>query len=203
MSTADLPSSVYRVLELLAGEPHVRHKAIPPDLQNALRIARSAGLIETEMTSWGELRGRAYDAYAGSLNVAYWLSASGKDCLALHHEQRADTNNREPATAAPGNAPKSEVSSAAEEWLPAAEAVRRIERAGHTRSLKWLTTDAPRCGIRIRERQLPGRHKVEVEWNSLAGYLLKSAPEEETDEEAIGARLAKERERKRRDCPLD
>jgi hypothetical protein len=91
-----------------------------------------------------------------------------------------------------------------EEWLPAAKAVERAERAGHRISLKWLTQDAPKHGVRLRPRQLPGRHKREVEWSSLAGYLLRQQrPEEEPDEEGISQRLRAAQEHKRQERSLD
>jgi hypothetical protein len=95
-----------------------------------------------------------------------------------------------------------------EEWLPASAAVERAEQSGHTITLKWLTRDAAKHGVKIRRRQLPGRHKVEAEWNSIAGYLLRPTrseeePDEESDEEAISSRLRKEAEQKRRERSLD
>src|SRR5262249_3389762 len=57
---------------------------------------------------------------------------------------------------------------AEEEWLPASEAVKWAEQSGHPISLKWLTHDARKHGVRIRPRQLPGSHKQEVDWASLA-----------------------------------
>jgi hypothetical protein len=93
---------------------------------------------------------------------------------------------------------------AAEEWLPATEAVDRVEKGGGSITLKWLTQDAAKHGVRTRPSQLPGRHKVEVEWNSLAGYLLRRASsEKEPDETTVGDRLREEEERKRRERPLD
>jgi hypothetical protein len=93
---------------------------------------------------------------------------------------------------------------AAEEWLPATEAVDWAEEAGHPITLKWVTKDASKCGVRTRPSQLPGRHKVEVEWNSLAGCLLRRAlSEKEPDETTMSASLREEQERKRRERPLD
>jgi hypothetical protein len=93
---------------------------------------------------------------------------------------------------------------AVEEWLPASAAVERAEQRGHAITLKWLTHDAAKHGVKIRPRELPGRHKVEVEWNSLAGHLLRPArSEEQSDEEAVSSRLREQAERKRRELPLD
>ena len=97
---------------------------------------------------------------------------------------------------------------AGEEWLPANKAVERAEHRGHAITLKWVTQDAGKHGVRTRPRQLPGRHRVEVEWNSLAGYLLRPTGSEEepggeSDEEAMSSRLRDEAERMRRERPLD
>ncbi|HTU92493.1 MAG TPA: hypothetical protein VMF69_20595 [Gemmataceae bacterium] len=92
----------------------------------------------------------------------------------------------------------------AEEWLPASAAVERAERCGHAITLKWLTQDACKHGVRIRPRQQPGRHKQEVEWASLAGYLLKRAlPEDDGGEEEISARIREAQEQRRRERFLD
>jgi hypothetical protein len=88
--------------------------------------------------------------------------------------------------------------------VPAAKAVERAERAGHPISLKWLTQDAPKHGILLRPKELPGRHKQEVQWASLAGYLLRENRfEEEPDEEGIRQRLRAAQERKRQERSLD
>jgi hypothetical protein len=93
---------------------------------------------------------------------------------------------------------------AKEEWLPASTAVERAERGGHPITLKWLTQDAAKHGVRIRPRQQPGRHKQEVEWSSLAGHLLKQAPpEDDLDDEEISARIGEAKEQKRRQHFLD
>jgi hypothetical protein len=92
---------------------------------------------------------------------------------------------------------------AEEEWLPASKAVEGAEQSGHRITLKWLTQDARKHGVRTRPRQLPGSHKREVEWASLAAYLLKQPrPENDADEETAD-RLRKAQEQKRRERPLD
>ena len=97
-----------------------------------------------------------------------------------------------------------EVESSPEEWVPAAKAVERAERAGHPISLKWLTQDAPKHGVLLRPKELPGRHKQEVHWASLAGYLLReNRIEKEADEEGIRQRLRAAQERKRQERSLD
>jgi hypothetical protein len=89
-----------------------------------------------------------------------------------------------------------------EEWLPASKAAERAEQSGHAITVKWLTKDAGKHGVKTRQRRLPGRHKKEVEWNSLAGHLLKQArPEEES--EAINHRIREAQEQKRKDRSLD
>jgi hypothetical protein len=90
------------------------------------------------------------------------------------------------------------------EWLPASRAVERAEYHGHHITLKWLTQDAHKHGVHIRPRQQRGRHKKEVEWRSLAGFLMKPAPsEKELDEEALSHRLSKARAQKRKECSLE
>jgi hypothetical protein len=92
---------------------------------------------------------------------------------------------------------------AEEEWLPASKAVVRAEQSGHPTTLKWLTQNARKYGVRIRPRQLPGRHKQEVEWASLAAWLLKRRrPENDADEETAD-RLREAQEQKRRERPFD
>jgi hypothetical protein len=91
------------------------------------------------------------------------------------------------------------------EWLPASAAVERAEKAGYSINLSWLTRDAAKHGIRTRPRQLEGRHRSEVEWDSLAGYLMKqkAKPDEESEEEAVSERLREAQERKQKERPLD
>jgi hypothetical protein len=109
-----------------------------------------------------------------------------------------------PARPASVDAPQSDGSIAAhEEWLPASKAVERAEQSGQRITLTWLTRDARKHGVRIRPRTLPGSHKQEVEWSSLAGVLLKHArPARESDDE-VASRLRAAQEEKRRQYPLD
>jgi hypothetical protein len=91
-----------------------------------------------------------------------------------------------------------------EEWIPAIAAVERAEQSGHPITLKWLTQDAPKHGVRVRPRQQPGRHKKEVEWNSLTPQLVKRTPRNiEQEDDGVHTRLHKAREQKRRECSLD
>jgi hypothetical protein len=93
---------------------------------------------------------------------------------------------------------------AEEEWLPASTAVEWAERSGHPITLKWLTQDAAKHGVRIRPRQISGNHKKEVEWSSLAGYLLKrELTEDELDDKEISERTREAQEQKRKERPLD
>jgi hypothetical protein len=57
-------------------------------------------------------------------------------------------------------------------WIPAERAVEEASKLNHDTQIKWLTQDAPKHGVRVRPRELPGRHKKEVEWGTLAAYLL-------------------------------
>jgi hypothetical protein len=99
-----------------------------------------------------------------------------------------------------------------EEWVPATVAVERAEKAGRSITLPWLSKSAAKCGVRTRPRKLKGRHQLEVEWNSLAGYLLsrdsrnQPAGEEtsgELSEEEIERRIAKANKAKRDRRSLD
>jgi hypothetical protein len=93
---------------------------------------------------------------------------------------------------------------AKEEWIPASKAVDRAEQSGHPITVTWLTRDAAKHGIRIRPSQQRGRHHKEVEWNSLAGYLLKRVrPEKESSEEEVAIRFREAQLRKRKARFLD
>jgi hypothetical protein len=100
--------------------------------------------------------------------------------------------------------------SAEEEWMPARKAVDWAEQKGFSITLKWLTQDSPKHGVRVRKPQQPGRHKKEVEINSLAQYLFKDgkllerAPlEEEDEQENVSRRIREAIEKKRRERSLD
>ncbi len=89
-----------------------------------------------------------------------------------------------------------------EEWVPALRAVERAEQSGHPITLKWLTQNSPKHGVRLRPCK-QGRHHKEVEWNSLAGHLLKQArPEKELDEKVIDGRIREAQEQKRKERSL-
>jgi hypothetical protein len=108
----------------------------------------------------------------------------------------------QPAPAAAGEA-LVEVASSPDEWVPASKAVERAERVGYAITLKWLTQDARKHGVRLRPKELPGPHKQEVHWGSLAGYLLgDNRSEKEPDEEGIRQRLREAQERKRQERSL-
>jgi hypothetical protein len=97
-----------------------------------------------------------------------------------------------------------------EEWLPASAAVNRAERAGYQVGLSWLSRFAEKRGVKTRPRQLTGNHKLEVEWNSLAGYLTRKKADETDHEEPpsdekdrIEERMKKAKEKKRQDRTPD
>src|SRR4029077_17273809 len=90
-----------------------------------------------------------------------------------------------------------------EEWIPASKAVEKAEQGGHPITLRWLTKNASKKGVRIRECQQLGRYHKEVEWNSLAGYLLKRPrTEEELDEKVTERRILEAEEKKRKERSL-
>jgi hypothetical protein len=93
-------------------------------------------------------------------------------------------------------------------WLPASKAVKMAERRGYKITLTWLTRDAATHGVQLRRHKLPGRHKVEVEWKSLAAYLLNSkqrdiGAKQEEDEAEIKERIRAASEKKRKNFPID
>jgi hypothetical protein len=91
-----------------------------------------------------------------------------------------------------------------EEWIPAIAAVERAEQSGHPITLKWLTQDAHKHGVRVRLRQQPGRHKKEVEWNSLTPQLVKRTPRNiEQEDDGVHSRLHKARQQKQMERSLD
>jgi hypothetical protein len=93
---------------------------------------------------------------------------------------------------------------AEEEWLPASKAVEWAQQRGYSITLTWLTRDAAKHGVLIRPRELAGRHKREVERNSLAGYLLEREKNDSaSDPEASQRRLSEAREQRRKERPLD
>jgi hypothetical protein len=70
--------------------------------------------------------------------------------------------------------------------------------------VKWLTQDAPKRGVHVRPKQQPGRHKKEVEWASLIGYLMKPVPpEKELDEEEVSNGLTEAQAQKRKERSLE
>jgi hypothetical protein len=100
----------------------------------------------------------------------------------------------------------------AEEWLPASEAVERAEGAGFPITLSWLSRPPRKSGVRTRPRVMEGNHQLEVEWNSLAGYLMRekaakgSAEKRGAAEAGTGdlqRRIAAASSQKRRSRPLD
>jgi hypothetical protein len=53
-----------------------------------------------------------------------------------------------------------------EEWLPASEAVRRPQVAGMPVTMSWISRSAEKQGVKIRPKQLAGKHTREIECNS-------------------------------------
>jgi hypothetical protein len=97
--------------------------------------------------------------------------------------------------------------------MPAKVAVSRAEEKGYPIEQSWLTRDAGKHGVQLRTAQLPGRHKVEVEWGSLATYLFdnkksvgnggQSGEDGDEDDPIIAERIRKARDRKEKERPLD
>lgn len=61
------------------------------------------------------------------------------------------------------------------QWMPASKAVDEAEKAGLPVTLSALTRFGEKWGVKMREKTLPGRHKLEVELNSLLLALAHRA----------------------------
>jgi hypothetical protein len=97
-----------------------------------------------------------------------------------------------------------------EQWMAANMAVARAEKASLPVSLSWLSRSAQKHGVKTRPQQMPGNHKLEVEWNSLAGYLAgrratKSDADDPSDNvmKEVEDRKKQADEQKRRDRSAD
>jgi len=66
--------------------------------------------------------------------------------------------------------------------VPFTIAIERAERLRQPITQVQLGRLADRSIVRTRDRQLPGNHKREVEWNSLAGPLLGLSQMDDTKE---------------------
>ena len=101
---------------------------------------------------------------------------------------------------------RAEATEQGEEWLPASEAVERAERLHLPAvTLPWLSKSANGSGVRTRRREQPGRHKLEVEWNSLAGHLTRKAlaADESEDPESTDARIREAHAQRRQSRPIE
>jgi hypothetical protein len=97
-----------------------------------------------------------------------------------------------------------------EQWMPAGQAVEQAEQAGFSVTLPWLSRSARKSGIKTRLPELPGRHRLEVEWNSLIVHLAKkkiegkdAAEPSERERKIIEEEKKKASEKKRRSASLD
>jgi hypothetical protein len=106
---------------------------------------------------------------------------------------------------------------AREDWQPYSVAVARAARKGYLISLSFLSKKQDR--LRTRPKQLPGKHRREVEMNSLWAFLVsddgpvpKPPPNEmEADggepgprqQDIISARITRASEKNRKERPLD
>jgi hypothetical protein len=110
-----------------------------------------------------------------------------------------------PVTAQTAPEPPVVTAPAQEEWLSFSEAVERAAQAEHTITLPWLNRSAHKHGVRTRPRQKPGNHRQEVEWHSLAAYLLDSRKRDGNAEDGGGTaeRIEEARRQKRQALPLD
>jgi hypothetical protein len=98
-----------------------------------------------------------------------------------------------------------------EEWLPASEALARADVVGHPITLPQLSKLATSGKVKSRPRTLPGKHQLEVEWNTLAGHLLREAAAKRTTgkdgaeplDGAYDDAIASARKEKQHGRPLD
>lgn len=125
------------------------------------------------------------------VNVKNW--AEGADAI------KAKLAELPFAKADPGSAKTSQK----EEWLPASQAIEWAAKKGYDITMKWITVDAPKKGLKIRESQFPPAKK-DVELGSLAMLLVdlpKSNIDEDGDEpdEEIQQSIAAARAKKQRD----
>jgi hypothetical protein len=113
----------------------------------------------------------------------------------------------------PRSPPQTPASVSSEEWLTATRAVERAEAVEYALSLSLLNKYATKGKRKARQPPLNGNHKLEVEWNSLAGHLLRTKAgkarggaeeaEAEPTEAETAQRIREEGERKRRGRSLD
>jgi hypothetical protein len=188
-----------RLATLAADERPVPNACLKEILLNLLLLAREGDHAQVAAIFNEALRGDADDVDAFRLCLVNWLADKVVDGLPpLPDELKQPVEAPAESQEVKVGLAVAPTATAPEEWLPASVAVERAEQSGHPITLKWLTQDAAKHGVRIRPRQLPGRHQQEVEWNSLAGYLLKQArPETELDDEEISHRIRAAQEQKR------
>jgi hypothetical protein len=89
-------------------------------------------------------------------------------------------------------------------WLPVSEAVEWAEKFGHNCSIKWLSSDAAKHGVRLRPATR-GRNKKEVEWGSLSIHFLRRLRrrDEGATELEISEGIAKASSERKKSRPLD
>jgi hypothetical protein len=164
---------------------------------NLLLLAKAADHLKVAEILGEALRGDPHDVESFRNCLANWLVDKVVDRwppLPEELKPRTEVSEEEEVPQA---------CDAKEEWLPASQAVERVEQLGYPFTVKWLTQDARKHGVRIRRRQLPGRHKKEVEWASLAAYLLEQPRPEKGVDEEVSDRIREAHEQKRRERPLD
>jgi hypothetical protein len=189
-----------RMTKMAADEKVVPHAGLKEILLHLLQVANRGDEAQVAEVFREALRCNPGDVDSFGHRLVNWLADKVVDTW----PPLPDELKNDPPAEEQVSLEVEPIGATREEWLSATDAVERAEKAGYPITLKWLTKDAPKYGVKTRPRQLPGRHRVEVEWNSLAGCLLRAGPlDQESDEEAIGSRLAEVRERTRRERPLD
>jgi len=199
-----------RLVNLAADGKFVMHADLKEVLLNFLKFARAGDQAKVAEIFDEVMRGDPCDVESFRLCLVNWLADKVVDPWPPVPEAlRPPVEASVEKSKGEGPLDMSSIMPAKEEWLPATMALERAEGKGFKVNIKWLTRDSPKYGVLIRERQLPGRHKKEVEMRSLAqcllkrGKLLKRAPsEDELDEEAISLRIKKESEKKRKARPI-
>ena len=182
------------------GRLHAQDARFKEILLNLLLLANAGNNAKVAEILDESARADPADLEAFRRHLVNWLADKVVDTWPPLPEEL-----KEPYEAAVVDVSPDKVSSMAprEEWLPASTAVERAEKNGHTITLKWLTQDASKHGVRIRPRQEPGRHKKEVEWISLAAVLVKRAKRKDELDDGVSGRLQEVRAQKQRWRLLD
>src|SRR5216684_259719 len=193
-----------RLAKLIKDGKPIQYAGIKEVLLNLLLVANARDHAKVERIFNEAIKCDPDDVERFRFCLLNWLVDKVVDgCLPLPDELKPSTEEEsEEAREVETSLEVGLTTAANEEWVPALRAVERAEQSGHPITLKWLTQNSPKHGVRLRPCK-QGRHHKEVEWNSLAGHLLKQArPEKELDEKVIDGRIREAQEQKRKERSL-